>query len=57
MTCCEWTSKDDVERYEEDSVVKMEELIMKNDMEYKLTMREKKTLINSSQIIMKSLLK
>ena len=42
MTCCELTSKDDVESYKEDIAVKIEELIMKNDMEYKLTMREKK---------------
>ena len=32
--------KEDVESYEEDTVVKMEELIVKHDMEYKLTMRE-----------------
>ena len=47
MTCCEWTSKDDVESYEEDIVVRMKELIMKNDMEYKLTMRRKKLIKNS----------
>ena len=40
MTCCEWTSKDDVENYEEDIVVNIEELIMKKDMEYKETMRK-----------------
>ena len=40
MTCCEWISKDDIESYKENVVVKMKELIMKNDMEYKLTMRE-----------------
>ena len=45
MTCCEWTSKDDVESDKEDIVVKMEELIVNNDMEYKLTMREEKTII------------
>ena len=48
MTCCELTSKDDVESYKEDIVVKMEELIMKNDMEYKLTIREEKKHIKNS---------
>ena len=42
------TSKNDVESYEEDIVVKMEELIMKNDMEYKLTMRGRKKHIKNS---------
>ena len=36
----EGTSKDYVENDEEDIVVKMEELTMKNDMEYKETMRK-----------------
>ena len=36
----EGTSKDDFENDEEYTVVKMEELIMKNDMEYKETMRK-----------------
>ena len=40
MTSCEWTSKDDDKNDGLDIVVKMEELIMKNDMEYKETMRK-----------------
>ena len=40
MTCCEWTSKDYVEKYEEYIVVKMEDLIMKKDMEYKETIKK-----------------
>ena len=41
MTCCEWTSKDDVQNYQEDIVVKTDELIIKKDMEYKETMKKK----------------
>ena len=44
MTCCEWTSKNPVENDKEDIVVKMEELIMKKDIEYKETMKKTKTL-------------
>ena len=45
MTSCEWTLKDDDKNDGLDIVVKMKELIMKNDMEYKLTIiRRKNTL-------------
>ena len=41
MTCCEQTAKHDVENDEEVRVVKMEERVIKKDMEYKETMRKK----------------
>ena len=40
MTSGEWTSKDNGKNYGKDIVVKIQELIMKQDMEYKETTRK-----------------